>query len=166
VAYGEQTRDLRPCRDSWARPRLKVMLVDEGLEILTENECVGLLESEQVGRVALSIGALPAIFPVNYQMLGGDIIFRTGEGVKRRAALMGAVVGFEVDRIDPAKRQGWSVLVVGMATEMTGEVPQSLTISPWAAGERSHWVRVRPEFISGRRIVATAELPDRLGVPA
>ena len=145
------------------------MLVDQGLEILTEDECLGLVESEQVGRVALSIGALPAIFPVNYQMVGGDIIFRTGEGVKRRAALAGTVVGFEVDRIDPARQQGWSVLVIGMATEITGEAPENLTASPWAAGERPHWVRVRPEFISGRRIVATvatAALPVAVGLPA
>jgi nitroimidazol reductase NimA-like FMN-containing flavoprotein (pyridoxamine 5'-phosphate oxidase superfamily) len=142
------------------------MLVDQGLEILTDDECLRLVKAEQVGRVALSIGALPAIFPVNYRMVGGDIIFRTGEGVKRRAALLGTVVGFEVDRIEPASQHGWSVLVIGMATEINGEVPEDLTVSPWAAGERPHWVRVRPEFISGRRIVATAGLPVAVGLPA
>jgi uncharacterized protein len=116
--------------------------------------------------VGLSIGALPAIFPVNYQMLGGDIIFRTGEGVKLRAALVGTVVGFEVDRIDGAMQQGWSVLAVGMATEISGDVPDTLTVSPWAAGDRPHWVRVRPEFISGRRIVATTGFPAPAGMPA
>ena len=163
---GHQTRDLGLCRGAHEWSRLEAMLVDQGLEILTEDECLRLVKAEQLGRVALSIGALPTIFPVNYQMLGGDIVFRTGEGVKRRAALLGTVIGFEVDRIDPTIQTGWSVLVVGMATELSGEVTENLTVSPWAAGERPHWVRVRPEFISGRRIVATAGLPVPLVVSA
>jgi uncharacterized protein len=130
-------------------------LVDHGLELLSEEHCLELLQAEQVGRVGVSFGALPAIFPVNYKMHGGDILFRTGEGVKRRAAFEGNVVGFEVDRIDPVNREGWSVMVVGFASLMTAPEIDALgpvDISPWAAGERTNLVRIHPELISGRRI--------------
>lgn len=131
------------------------MLVNGGIELLTEGECRELLGTEQIGRVGLSMGALPAIFPVNYRMIGGDILFRTGEGSKRFAALQGSVVGFEVDRIDPATATGWSVLVVGVAREVGGDdeaPPGSDGIVPWAGGDRSHLIRIHPEVVSGRRI--------------
>lgn len=131
------------------------MLVDHGLELIPEAECRELLETEQIGRVALSVGALPVIFPVNYRIIGGDIVFRTGEGLKRRAALSGSVVGFEVDRIDEVTSSGWSVLVVGLAAEIgpADELPAEYgAITPWAGGNRHHVVRIHPEVVSGRRI--------------
>lgn len=131
------------------------MLVDHGLELLTEAECFRLLTCEQIGRVGLSVGALPVIFPVNYRLIGGDIFFRTGEGLKRRAALDGSVVGFEVDRIDADTSGGWSVLVVGVAREVGGgaETPPELdALAPWAGGDRHRVVSIHPEVVSGRRI--------------
>src|SRR5579875_935784 len=131
------------------------MLVDQGLEILSEKACRDLLGSETVGRVAVSVSALPAIFPVNFRVAGGDVYFLTGDGLKSNAAIAGNVVGFEVDHLDPERRTGWSVLVVGRAAI----VPENeradlgdLDLVPWAGGSRSTLVRIRPELISGRRI--------------
>lgn len=134
------------------------MLVDDGLEILTEEQCVALVAGEEVGHVALSIEAMPAVFPVNYRMVGADIVFRTGDGLKRRAILGGSVLGFEVDHIDREFRTGWSVLMVGLAHEidLTDPVLDGLELSPWADGERSRVIRLHPEFISGRRIPKAA----------
>jgi hypothetical protein len=132
------------------------VLVENGLELLTEEECRALLCTESVGRIAVSVGALPAIFPVNYTVVDEDIVFMTGEGLKLRAALENTVVGFEVDRLDSALDYGWSVLVVGVAREVpTAEREQlgPLRVSPWAGGDRTHMVRIHPEMISGRRIV-------------
>ena len=131
------------------------MLVDHGLELLTERQCRELLQTQQIGRVAISIGALPAIFPVNYRIVDGDIVFRTGDGLKRRAALRGSVVGFEIDHIDPEASTGWSVMVVGLAREQDpdeADPDEHGSISPWAGGERSHVIRIHPEVVSGRRI--------------
>jgi uncharacterized protein len=132
------------------------VLVENGLELLTEEECRALLCTEVVGRIAVSVGALPAIFPVNYAVVDDDIVFLTGEGLKLRSALENTVVGFEVDSLDPALDYGWSVLVVGVAKEVTaGEREQlgPVRVSPWAGGDRTHMVRIHPELISGRRIV-------------
>jgi nitroimidazol reductase NimA-like FMN-containing flavoprotein (pyridoxamine 5'-phosphate oxidase superfamily) len=91
------------------------VIVDQGLELLTERQAHQLLAAGEVGRVGITIGALPAIFPVNYRLIDDAIVFRTGPGSKLSAAAEGAVVAFEVDDYQLADRSGWSVLVVGPA---------------------------------------------------
>ena len=134
------------------------MLVDEGLELLDEAECLELMASVHIGRVAVTMGALPAVFPVNFEMRDGDIYFRTGSGTKMRAAVEKAVVGFEVDRFDDEARTGWSVLVVGETETVSPLDPTFLEVAahPWARGDRHNLVRIRPELISGRRLVPPA----------
>lgn len=131
------------------------VLVDQGLEILSEELCRELLETESVGRIAISVSALPAIFPVNYRIVDGDVLFLTGEGLKANAAIAGNVVGFEVDHLDTEQHAGWSVLVVGKARivpDRERDTMEDLQLSPWAGGAKAHLVRVHPGFISGRRI--------------
>jgi nitroimidazol reductase NimA-like FMN-containing flavoprotein (pyridoxamine 5'-phosphate oxidase superfamily) len=131
-------------------------LIDNGLEILSPEQCLDLLGRATVGRVAVTVGALPAIFPVTYALLGDDIVFLTGEGTKLRAALAGAVVAFQVDHIDEVEGSGWSVMAVGLAEEITDPVEfraaEAIHLRPFAAGDRTHFVRIRTEFLSGRRI--------------
>jgi nitroimidazol reductase NimA-like FMN-containing flavoprotein (pyridoxamine 5'-phosphate oxidase superfamily) len=131
---------------------------DIGLEELSEAECRSLLAAGSLGRVAITVGALPAILPVNYALLDGDIVFRTGEGSKLRAALERAVVAFEIDAVDAVGRTGWSVLVVGHATGLWRatdiEQAEALGLQPWAPGPRDRFVRLTTGMISGRRIVA------------
>lgn len=133
------------------------MLIDEGLELLTEEQSVALLAGSEVGRVGLTIGGLPAIFPVNYGLIDGDIVFRTAAGSKLAAAVRGATVAFEVDDHDRVERSGWSVLAVGPCEvvhdlETTFKVLDA-AIEPWAGGIRSSIVRIRPTMVTGRRIV-------------
>ena len=132
-------------------------LWDEGLEILDEEECMTLLSGGRVGRVGVTIGALPAIFPVNFAVSDdGSVVFRTGVGTKLAAATDRAVVAFEVDDWDPLEHRGWSVLAVGRAevvedpSELEGM--RRLPLTPWADGNRDHFVRMPVEFVSGRRI--------------
>jgi hypothetical protein len=64
-------------------------------------------------------------------------------------------VGFEVDRIDEAHRDGWSVLVQGPAHHVSQEETARLTgtdVTPWAGGDRQLYVRIIPSQITGRRI--------------
>ena len=127
------------------------------LEALSEDECAHLLHTAGVGRVAISMGALPVILPVNYAMLDGDIVIRTGAGTKLDAALRGAVVAFEIDQVDPVYHAGWSVLVQGRASEISDVVELAraaqLPLQPWADGHRDRFVRIRTERLSGRRLV-------------
>jgi len=134
------------------------MIVDEGLELLDEDTARELLRMGEVGRVGITIGALPAIFPVNYRVIGGAIVFRTSPGSKMSAAAAGAVVAFEVDDYQVSDRRGWSVLAVGPAEVVhdlgvTGQVVDA-GLEPWAGGDhRTTIVRITPTFISGRRII-------------
>lgn len=133
------------------------MIVDEGLELLSEDEALRLLAQGGVGRVGLTIGALPAIFPVNYKVIDGAIVFRTAPGSKTSAASEGAVVAFEVDDYQASERTGWSVLAVGQA-ELVHDLHLTFRVldahlEPFADGKRSHIVRIEPTFLSGRRII-------------
>lgn len=133
-----------------------MMLVDEGLEILSEQECWQLLGEATVGRVGLSVHALPVILPVNYAVVDESLVFWSTTGMKLDAARSHTVVAFEVDRVDGYRRRGWSVLVVGTATvvrdpDLVDRVHQT-GLRPWVYGDRPFLVRVSVDFISGRRI--------------
>jgi nitroimidazol reductase NimA-like FMN-containing flavoprotein (pyridoxamine 5'-phosphate oxidase superfamily) len=147
-------RDLRTVTEHIDDADDDVMLVDEGLEILSEDECWRLIEMPGIGRVGVTVGALPAIFPVNYAAPDHTIVFRTADGTKLRAAVEHAVVVFEVDHADPLYHDGWSVQVVGVAepVEHDDDPARHAAVAPWASGDRSNYVRIRPEMVSGRRI--------------
>jgi hypothetical protein len=59
-----------------------VTLDSAGFEILDQAECLSLLSKATLGRVAVTIGALPAIFPVNFCMVAGQVVFCSGEGAR------------------------------------------------------------------------------------
>lgn len=121
---------------------------------LTREECLTLLGREELGRVGVHLGELPAILPVNYALLGVDIVFRTAPGSKLSATMMQTLVSFEVDAASPDHANGWTVLVVGHAHEIrdraTRTTAEALGIQPWPPGTRSHLVRIASEHVSGR----------------
>ena len=66
------------------------MAVDEagsGVTDLPANACWALLRSQEVGRLAVSIADRPEIFPVNYVVDHGTVVFRTAEGTKLAGAV-------------------------------------------------------------------------------
>lgn len=135
----------------------KVRLDRYGLEVLSRRECLELLARSSVGRIAVSVNALPAIFPVNFAVMGEGVVFRTGTGMKLAAAVTNSVVAFEVDEFDHDHRGGWSVMVVGKASEIADDselqVAERLELRPWAIGvERTRFIRIDTEMISGRRM--------------
>jgi nitroimidazol reductase NimA-like FMN-containing flavoprotein (pyridoxamine 5'-phosphate oxidase superfamily) len=83
------------------------------LSVLSRDECLRLLGGVAVGRVGLSIDALPVVLPVNFALFEEDIVFRTVEGTKFHAAAAGAVVAFEADSYEPGGTSGWGVVCSG-----------------------------------------------------
>lgn len=119
-------------------------------------ECRTLLAAHGVGRLALSTDSGPVIVPVNYDVVDGAIVFRTAEGATP-SLVDGGPVAFEVDRIDDAFSQGWSVVVRGRARTVTdpgeeGRLTERAFSAPWAGGDRHVWVRIDPDTVTGRRI--------------
>lgn len=133
-------------------------------DILSEGECLWMLERTYLGRVGVTIGALPAIFPVNYAMYGGCIYFRTDTGTKLAAALRGAAVAFQIDSFDTRHHHGWAVQAIGLAEVVpepeASELLNVLPVDPWTPGPHGHLVRIQPEFLSGRRIGFPQSVPD------
>jgi nitroimidazol reductase NimA-like FMN-containing flavoprotein (pyridoxamine 5'-phosphate oxidase superfamily) len=123
------------------------------LETLTTEECLDLLATASVGRVAVALpGGAPVVVPVNFALDGAVIVFRTDPGSKLEA-LREHPASFQVDSIDPFHRTGWSVLVQGFAYETS---PADVEVEPWDAGPKAHWVRIYAGAVTGRRIT----LPD------
>jgi nitroimidazol reductase NimA-like FMN-containing flavoprotein (pyridoxamine 5'-phosphate oxidase superfamily) len=133
-------------------------LVDHGgVDLLDVADCRRLLGGCEVGRLGLVDGGQPVIFPVNYAVVGDTVVFRTAEGTKLTHA-NGARACFEIDEIDAATHSGWSVLAVGRLEELgpyeddEAAHLRALPLSPWASGDRSHWMRLVTTRVSGRRV--------------
>ena len=132
------------------------MITDHiGSTILSGDECLDLLRAQTVGRLAVSIRDLPDIFPINYTVDGGGIVFRTAEGTKLAASVLGRGVAFEVDGVDDVESEAWSVIVKGHAVEITGMYELldvlELPLFPWHAAPKHRFVRIEPVEITGRR---------------
>lgn len=125
------------------------------VEKLSENQCWELLRSTEVGRLAVIVGDHPEIFPVNYAVDRGTVLFRSAEGTKVTSALGDAPVAFEVDGYDLETGLVWSVVLKGQAKTFqdTKEAADSFNVDvhPWQAGEKERFIRIRPEEITGRR---------------
>ncbi|OIK28242.1 helix-turn-helix domain-containing protein [Streptomyces malaysiense] len=128
------------------------------MDELDEQECRELLSTHGVGRFSLSTEGAPVVLPVNYTVVDGAIVFRTREGSVITQGL-DREVAFEVDRVDDALSEGWSVLVRGTA-RVVGDPVEAERLAgraystPWAGGGRDLWVRIEPAAYTGRRIEA------------
>ncbi|MFD6225338.1 helix-turn-helix domain-containing protein [Streptomyces sp. NPDC060232] len=124
--------------------------------VLDEEECRRLLGVRGIGRVAVFTADGPAVHPVNYLISEDGIAFRTGaDSVLARAA--GTEAAFEAEQIDEVAARGWSVLAVGVIEAAPhpaalGRRADSAHATPWAGGERTHWMTIAPHRLTGRRV--------------
>ena len=134
----------------------EVMTTDRfGVSVLEANECWQLLRQTEVGRLAVSIRDFPDLFPINFVVDHGTVVFRTAEGTKLAAAVLGRAVAFEVDGYDPDAGEAWSVVIKGRAVEIERmhELFEALDLPlfPWHASPKHRFVRIEPDDVSGRR---------------
>ena len=138
-------------------------LADRGhLQRLSRAECLSLLSTVSVGRLGVSIQALPAILPVNFVLHDEKVVLRSVPGTKLDAATAQAVVAFEADEYGPNGEWGWSVLVQGVAQEITDPAElaeaRSLGLAAWAfpSGEAYRYLRIDTNLISGRKFARSS----------
>jgi nitroimidazol reductase NimA-like FMN-containing flavoprotein (pyridoxamine 5'-phosphate oxidase superfamily) len=119
-------------------------------------ECRRLIAPGGVGRIAFNTGSGPVVLPVNFAVLADTLVIRTAEGtiIDGHADEQ---VALEIDHIDEALCQGWSVLVRGSAHRVMHpaelhRLQEDAAVWPWAGGEREVYVRIIPSQITGRRI--------------
>ncbi len=144
------------------------------LEQLDEATCLRLISPGGIGRLAYTGRYGLTVFPVNYKVHDGTIVFRTaqdsptGEDLQTGIAHAEYQVAFEVDDIDPAAREGWSVLIQGPAHNMTSAAEQASIIDsgvePWPGGVREHAIGIIPKRITGRRLRQASPDEGTVGV--
>lgn len=126
-----------------------------GITELNVHDCWDMLRQADVGRIAMCIHEEPQVFPINFVVDRGSVVFRTAQGTKLVGAVEGRIVAFETDGYDPDAGEAWSVIIKGRAVEIERnhdlfEV-MHLPLFPWHAGRKHHFVRIDPQVVSGRR---------------
>lgn len=130
---------------------------------LAVSECWELLGSTDLGRLSVTVGGQPEIFPVSFVVDDGTVVFRTGEGAKLAAMLSSPRVAFQADGAWPDDGDAsWSVVLKGR----TGEVRWRSSIAdlmlppflPWFEGA-GRVMRVVPHEVTGRRVPRRGRQP-------
>jgi nitroimidazol reductase NimA-like FMN-containing flavoprotein (pyridoxamine 5'-phosphate oxidase superfamily) len=129
---------------------------------LDEAECLRLISPGGIGRLAFVGRFGLTVLPVNYRLVDGAILFRTGQDSPTTEDLRTGIahaeykVAFEIDDFDEAAHEGWSVLIQGPAHHIDSD-PQRVTaleagVEPWPSGKKDHFIRIMPGRVTGRRI--------------
>lgn len=132
------------------------MFFDGGAQDLSDVECQELLTTAHVGRLSLTMRALPVVLPVNYGYLGGNVILALGDGAARRASSLGNIVGFGVDNANLSE-PFWTVVVIGRANEITDPTACAeyrrlgLTAQTDGTASESHYMQLTPDIMTGDR---------------
>jgi nitroimidazol reductase NimA-like FMN-containing flavoprotein (pyridoxamine 5'-phosphate oxidase superfamily) len=132
-------------------------MAEAWLEELSLEDCLVLLRDDVVGRVSVVVDEFPVVLPINYRLVETSgrtwVALRTRPGnVIERASMS---VAFEIDGIDPAQKQGWSVLVRGTLHHLDPDAAgfrERFDPHPWLEAERDAWLIVEPFSITGRRL--------------
>ncbi|MCK1819758.1 pyridoxamine 5'-phosphate oxidase family protein [Streptomyces sp. XM83C] len=144
------------------------MYRNDGFRELDRDESLRLLAEAPIGRVVFTRQALPAVLPVTFRLEpDGTVLLRTSAASELVRAVEGAVVAFEADHVDAVRRTGWSVIVTGGASVVTDpdEVRRLRAAGPrsWVPSPREAFVRIRPELVTGREILAVERSAPRTG---
>jgi uncharacterized protein len=123
------------------------------IEVLDEEQCWELLLSSSLGRLAVSVGGKPDIFPVNFVAVDRRLIFRTAEGTKLLEVAVNSDVAMETDSV--GRDEAWSVVAKGTARilEKRSEIDAAdeLPLRPLIPTLKYVYVEVTPREVTGRR---------------
>jgi len=153
MANGSTDASWRTPPSTHARPG---QLDRNALRVLSREESLRLIAEVPVGRIGMVVASVLVIVPVNFALLDGDVVFRTGTGSKLATVVDRGVLTLEVDSLELSTRTGWSVLVTGVASELVRPddvaAADALGLESWVAG-RCRYIRIRSDEVSGRRLV-------------
>ena len=99
-------------------------------DAMGRQQCLDLIESHHLGRIAWQAADLPQILPITYAM-------------------------HQVDALDQQTRTGWSIVLHGHSSAVRepdelADMWASDSLVPWASGNRTLFIRIRPDRIEGR----------------
>jgi hypothetical protein len=120
-----------------------------GLRVLTRSECLHLLRTVTVGRIAISHRALPMILPVHFRLIEDDrIMINTVPGTTLHRATDSSVVAFEAEGPAGAAEPDWSVIVHGVATH-------ARPVDRIVDGHRAE-IAITIDAVTGREVLDTS----------
>jgi len=125
------------------------------LDELTSAECWARLSTGSLGRISVTVAALPVVVPVFYAVMDESIVFRCPPRTRLAAATTRSVVAFEVGEYADETGHGWSVMAQGVASSITSpavlERARQLPLAPMGAvHEDDRFVAVEVATIRGR----------------
>ncbi|GAB3277819.1 pyridoxamine 5'-phosphate oxidase family protein [Sinomonas notoginsengisoli] len=127
----------------------------EGVRNLSPEDAWDRTRTMVVGRLAFSGGDRIELFPINYLVDRGTVLFRTAPGTKLAASMEHLPVVFEVDGYEAEANEAWSVVVHGVLEPVldTSEIVEAvaLPLFPWQSGEKAFFVRIVPAEVTGRQ---------------
>ena len=139
------------------------MTPDRSRAELTRDECLRIVGSVPFGRIVFTARALPAVQPVAHLVSGTQIIIRARLGAAISSAVHGSgtIVAYQADLIDPVRRAGWSVVIVGRAHRVTSEAQAARyreALPSWIDGEMDEVIAIDTDLVTGFRIVPVPSL--------
>ena len=121
---------------------------------LTHSECLRLLETHSLGRLAWQSADSQQVRPINYVFRSGALYFRTSPQGILSELVRPTDVALEVDDLDHHNGTGWSVIVYGRAKAVAAlevlEPWETDDLVPWAPGIRDLFIQITPSRITGR----------------
>ncbi|TWH73120.1 pyridoxamine 5'-phosphate oxidase family protein [Modestobacter roseus] len=125
-------------------------------EALRAPECLRLLGTRDVGRIAFTAGALPVLQPVSYLLSGQELLVPVDARSELADAARAAVLALQVDDVDADGRTGWDVTVLG-PSRLVHDPDQVARLDrwgvrPWFPATRHCYVMLRAATLSGRRL--------------
>jgi hypothetical protein len=90
--------------------------MDTPWEQIPSQRCWELLATASVGRLALSVQALPVILPVQYYVTRHRLAVCLGHHSIPARSLNETIIAFTADSIDPVARSGWAVQIQGRSS--------------------------------------------------
>lgn len=126
-------------------------------------ECLRLLRSVPVGRIAFTRNALPAVEPVRFTFDSGRIFFALSWDSALYSAIYQCIVAFQADSTGAADGGGWTVTVIGNAGEVT-DPPRVVKLrntglGSWVASDRDHFMDIAPGIVTGQRLAGQRDWP-------
>lgn len=130
----------------------------ERIQVLSREECLELLATTTVGRIAFADSDGPQLVPVNFTLIRDAVYFRTlPHGFLSQLRGGPHPAAFGVDHHDEAFQTGWNVTIRGSASQVEdratiNSVLGHPSLRPWAGGVRPMVMRVTIDSIDGRRV--------------
>ena len=117
------------------------------------------MRARTTGRVGWSSREGQNLLPVTYTLHAGDIVFRTSPDAVLSDLARRTAVAFEVDEINEATGDAWSVVLQGWAEGVApphdlASLLATPAVLPWAPGPRTLFIAITPHRISGRWVRA------------